>query len=212
MDLTLHALVDHGRVPAERLETFLRDASAGGVSVIQLREKDVAIREALRYGQRARSIARDLGMLFAVDDRLDLALALDADILHLGQEDLPPEVARRIAPGLSLGLSASNLTELDQALAASPAYIGFGPIFTTASKADSARTTGPRRLAEAVRRAGDCPIVAIGGITRGNAQEVWRAGASGIAVIAALVEASDVRRAAGALRERTGREGDPHVP
>lgn len=212
MDLTLHALVDHGRVPAERLEAFLRDAAAGGVSVLQLREKDIAIREALRYGERARSIARDLGMLFAVNDRMDLALALGADILHLGQQDLPPEVARRIAPGLALGLSASNLTELEQALAASPAYIGFGPIFTTASKADSAPTTGPTRLSEAVRRAGDCPIVAIGGITRGNAPEVWRAGARGIAVIAALAEASDVRAAAEALLDRGGREGDPHVP
>ncbi len=207
MDLTLHALIDHRGVPEGRLETFLREAAAGGVTVVQLREKEGPTREALSYGERARRIARAQGLLFAVNDRLDLALALEADILHLGQDDLPVEVARRLAPRMALGVSAADLVELELALAASPDYIGYGPVFPTPSKADAATPVGPLGLAAAVRRAGGCPIVAIGGLTPENASAVWRAGVRGIAVIAALTAASDVRAAAAALSR-----GNSHVP
>ena len=211
MDLTLHALIDRRRVPDGRLETFLREAAAGGVTVVQLREKDSPMREVLRYGEKARRIVREHGLLFAVNDRLDLALALEADILHLGQDDLPLEVARRLAPGMALGASASSLAELARALAASPDYIGYGPVFSTPSKADAAPAVGLRGLAAAVRRARGCPIVAIGGIAPENAGDVWRHGARGIAVIAALTEAKDVRAAAAALRCRSVGE-DRNVP
>jgi thiamine-phosphate pyrophosphorylase len=211
MDLRLHALIDQGRVPEGRLEPFLREAAGGGVTVVQLREKEGSARAMLRYGEAARRIARELGLLFAVDDRLDLALALDADILHLGRDDLPWDVARRLAPGIALGLSAANPAGLQEALRASPAYVGYGPIFATPSKADAAPPVGPAGLGEAVRLAGGCPLVAIGGVTPKNAGEVWRAGASGIAVIAALTAARDVRAAAAALRQAK-REGDAHVP
>lgn len=204
MDLTLHALIDRHRIPSGRLETFLSEAAAGGVTVVQLREKEGTMRDAMRYGQTARRIARELGLLFAVNDRLDLALALEADILHLGQDDMPPEVARRVAPDLALGISARDLAELGEALAASPAYVGYGPVFSTVSKSDAAPPTGLSGLAEAVRRAGDCPVVAIGGITPENARGVWRAGARGIAVIAALTDAEDVQAAARALCDRQG--------
>lgn len=200
MDLSLHAIVDHRRVPAKRVEGFLREAAAGGVTVVQVREKDTPTREALRYAETVRDIARELGMALAVDDRVDLALAVEADIVHLGRDDLPPHIVRRLAPGLAIGLSACNLEELEEVLAYSPAYVGYGPVFPTASKEDAGPPVGLAGLEAAVRRAGNCPVVAIGGISPDNAAAVWRTGVRGIAVISALTEAQDVQAAARALR------------
>lgn len=202
MDLTLHALIDHRRVPGEQVEAFLQEAQAGGVSVVQLREKEGATRTMLSYGERVRTIARKLGLLFAVNDRLDLALALEADILHVGRDDLPIGVVRRLAPGLALGISASSPDEIPPAIAERPDYIGFGPVFSTPSKTDAAPPSGAVGLAQAVRLAAGCPVVAIGGITGQNAQEVWSTGAHGLAVISALTDARDVRQAARMLCRR----------
>ena len=198
MDLSLQALIDRQRVPAAKLESWLRAAARGGVTGIQLREKAGPTRESYTYGQAVVRLTRKLGLWFSVDDRVDLALALRADLVHLGPEDLPPEVARRIAPSLGLGLSARNLEELAWAQSFGPLYVGYGPVWATTSKADAGVPVGLAELAEAVRRS-DCPIIAIGGIGPGNAARTWATGVAGLAVIAALTEVADPDEAARSL-------------
>jgi thiamine-phosphate pyrophosphorylase len=198
MDLSLQALVDRQRVPAAEVERWLRSAARGGVTGVQLREKAGSSRESYAYGERVAGTARELGLWFSVDDRLDLALALQADLVHLGPDDLPPEAARRVAPTLGLGLSARNLDELAWAQSFDPVYVGYGPVWPTPSKADAAPAVGLAELAEAVRRS-SCPIVAIGGIQQSNAASVWAAGVAGLAVISALTEARDPEEVARGL-------------
>ncbi len=190
MDLSLQVLVDHERVPAAKVGRWLALVARAGVTGVQLREKTSSSRESYVYGERVARAARELGLWFSVNDRLDLALALGADLVHLGPDDLPPEAARRIAPSLGLGLSARNLAELAWAQSFEPVYVGYGPVWPTPSKADAAPPVGLVELAEAVRRA-SCPIVAIGGINPGNAASAWATGVAGLAVISALTEARE---------------------
>ncbi|MCL6595774.1 MAG: thiamine phosphate synthase [Firmicutes bacterium] len=201
MDLRLIALLDAGTVPLRALGPWLEAARAGGVTGIQLRDKSRSTREVYAYGRHLAAVARSLGLWLAVDDRPDLAMALGADLVHLGRTDLPPEAARRAAPSLPLGLSASDLAEVAEAQAHAPVYIGFGPVFPTPSKADAAPPAGLPLLAQAVR-ASARPVVAIGGIRPGNADAVWAQGVAGVAVLSALAEAeapSEVHRRARAL-------------
>lgn len=198
MDLTLQALVDPQRVPPAEVDGWLAAAARGGVTGVQLRVKDGSTRDAYAYGQAVAAAARAAGVWFSVNDRLDLALALGADCVHLGADDLPPAAARRLAPGLALGLTARTLDELDWALGYDPTYVGFGPVWATPSKADAATPVGPAALAAAVRRSAR-PIVAIGGVDAATAPAAWAAGAAGLAVISALTEAPDVEAAARAL-------------
>lgn len=190
MDLSLQVLVDHERVPAAKVGRWLALVARAGVTGVQLREKTSSSRESYVYGEHVARAARELGLWFSVNDRLDLALALGADLVHLGPDDLPPEAARRIAPSLGLGLSARNLEELAWAQSFEPVYVGYGPVWPTPSKADAAPPVGLVELAEAVRRA-SCPIVAIGGINPGNAASAWATGVAGLAVISALTEARE---------------------
>jgi thiamine-phosphate pyrophosphorylase len=198
MDLSLQALVDRERVPAGRLERWLGAVAAGGVAGVQLREKGALDRTAYAYGELVARRVRELGLWFSVDDRLDLALALDSDLVHIGPDDLPPEAVRRVAPHLGLGLSARNLDELARAQSCEPLYVGYGPVWPTPSKADASAPVGLEELAEAVRRS-SCPIVAIGGIQADNAPAVWATGVAGLAVISALTEADDPETTARAL-------------
>ena len=199
MDLSLQALVDRERVPAERLERWLGAVAAGGVAGVQLREKGAVRPDAsYAYGELVARRVRELGLWFSVDDRLDLALALDSDLVHIGPDDLPPEAVRRVAPHLGLGLSARNLDELARAQSFAPLYVGYGPVWPTPSKADASAPVGLEELAEAVRRS-SCPIVAIGGIQADNAPAVWATGVAGLAVISALTESDDPETTARAL-------------
>ena len=198
MDLSLQVLVDHERVPAAKVGRWLALVARAGVTGVQLREKTSSSRESYVYGEHVARAARELGLWFSVNDRLDLALALGADLVHLGPDDLPPEAARRIAPSLGLGLSARNLEELAWAQSFEPVYVGYGPVWPTPSKADAAPPVGLVELAEAVRRA-SCPIVAIGGINPGNAASAWATGVAGLAVISALTEAREPAQVARGL-------------
>jgi thiamine-phosphate pyrophosphorylase len=190
VDLSLQVLIDHERVPEAEVERWLSLVARAGVTGVQLREKTSSSRESYAYGHCVSAVARKLGLWFSVNDRLDLALALEADLVHLGPDDLPPEAARRVAPSMGLGLSARNLDELAWAQSFDPLYVGYGPVWPTPSKADAAPPVGLIELAEAVRRA-TCPIVAIGGIQQDNAAAVWAAGVAGLAVISAVTGARE---------------------
>jgi thiamine-phosphate pyrophosphorylase len=170
--------------------------------MIQLRDKTGSLRELLPQACAIRLLCRSHGALFIVNDRLDLALAAEADGAHVGQEDLPAVEARRLlGPNRILGVSTHSV---DQALAAREAgadYIGFGPMFPTGTKQTGYSPRGPAILRE-VRNAVSFPILAIGGITLENVGVVIAAGATAPAVISAVVGAADIAAAAAALRQR----------
>lgn len=177
----------------------VRQALAGGATVIQLREKNWPARDLVELGRELRRLTREAGAGFIVNDRLDVALAVDADGVHLGQEDLPARIARRLlGEGKVLGVSVGTVAEALEAVAAGADYLGVGPIFATGSKADAGEPVGVE-LIKAIRERVTVPLVAIGGINRHNAAGVIAAGADGIAVISAVVSADDVRAAAAEL-------------
>lgn len=173
----------------------------GGATVIQLRDKTASTRTLIEEGMALRTLTRERGALLIVNDRLDVALAVDADGAHVGQDDMPAEIARHLlGAGRVLGVSAGTLEEAEQAARAGADYIGVGPIFPTPSKADAGPATGTRLLAQ-IARSMSIPLVAIGGITKENAAEVIRSGAQGIAVISAVSHAQDMTGATRQLRQ-----------
>jgi thiamine-phosphate pyrophosphorylase len=176
----------------------VRLLTLGGASLIQLREKGMP---ALEFYEQARTAKRSAVQLI-INDRVDIALAAGADGVHLGQDDLPPEAARKLlGPRAIIGYSTHNV---DQAISATKLpidYLAIGPIFSTTTKSDTAPVLGLEGL-RAVRRAiGEFPLVAIGGITVGNARAVIAAGADSVAVISALLSGADIVSATKTLLE-----------
>jgi thiamine-phosphate pyrophosphorylase len=153
------------------------------------------LRELLPQAQEIASLCRERGAYFIVNDRLDLALAVNADGVHLGQDDLPPMAARAaLGPGKILGVSTHSLEQAIRAAEEGADYLGIGPIFPTATKPTGYAAVGCDTIREVQVRT-DLPLVAIGGITVHNVGEVIRAGAAGVAVISAIAGAEDVTRA-----------------
>lgn len=156
-----------------------------------------------------RKLAAQLGVLFIVNDRCDLALAVGADGVHLGQDDVPYTDARKVmGPGNLVGLSTHNVDQVREADRLKPDYIGFGPIFPPGSKPDHAPVVGLEGL-RAVRSLTSLPIFAIGGITLDQAKSVMQAGANGVAVVSAVLNAPDVAKA---VKDFIGRLGSLTQP
>lgn len=185
-----------GRTSLDVLDAVL-DA---GVSLVQLREKNRDTRDLYRLAETFRERTRKAGALLIVNDRLDVALAVDADGVHLGQSDLPVEAARRVAPGVLIGASTHSI---DQALAAQAAgadYVNIGPIFPTQTKATPMEPLGTLAIREVAQRVG-VPFTCMGGIGMDNIQQVLDAGAVHVAVVTAVTAAYDVNAAARELRD-----------
>ena len=193
-------LVTDARLGGGRpLSDLVRAAVEGGVTLVQLREKDGSARSILAQAAALRALLAPRAVPLIVNDRLDLALAAGADGVHLGQGDLPCAVARRLAgPDFLLGVSVSSPAEAAQAESEGADYLGVSPVFDTPTKRDTPSATGLAGL-RAIRAATRLPLVAIGGIHAGNAAEVIRAGADGVAVVSAIMAARDPRAAAHAL-------------
>ena len=170
-------------------------ALRGGARMIQLRDKTLGGRELLTAARAIQALCGSFGATCIVNDRVDVALAAGADGAHVGQTDLPPPEARALLRGRILGVSAHTVEEAVAAEAAGADYIGVGAIYATTSKANARAPLGPEALAR-FRAAVRIPIVAIGGITAENVGPVIRAGADGVAVIAAVVGAPDIAEAA----------------
>ncbi len=201
MDYGVYVITDprlsRGRSHREVIEAALR----GGASVVQYREKNASTRRMIEEARELRDLCRANGVPFIVNDRVDVALAVDADGVHVGQEDMPASLARKlIGREKILGVSAENVEQAHAAVADGADYIGAGAIFSTATKADANKPIEIPGLLEIVR-ASTLPIVGIGGISATNATSVIRAGAMGIAVVSAIVSADDVERATRALRK-----------
>jgi thiamine-phosphate pyrophosphorylase len=169
---------------------------AAGVQLIQLRDKHASSRELYQSAQWLAEYVRAGGGVFIVNDRADVALAVDAGGVHVGQDDLPVESARAlVGPGKIIGHSTHVLEQVREADRSTADYIAFGPIFPTTSKENSDAVVGLDGLREA-RKATRKPLVAIGGITLENARAVIEAGADSMALIRGLVGAQDVRKRA----------------
>jgi thiamine-phosphate pyrophosphorylase len=175
----------------------VRFLSAGGASVIQLREKRLPPVDFYEQAKAAMEVAKQRGVQLIVNDRVDVALAIGAHGVHLGQDDMPPEAARRLlGPDAIIGYSTHNLEQAVAALQQPVDYIAIGPIFKTSTKSDTFPVLGLEglRAVRAVMR--DLPLVAIGGITQANVREVIDAGADSVAVISALLcDPSDISAA-----------------
>ncbi len=196
----LHVLVG-GQLAEERgAEEIARLAIAGGADMIQLREKLGTTRARIATARALAALCRAAGARLIVNDRVDLVLAADAHGVHLGLEDFPLSLARQIlGPDRTIGASAGCPEEAVEAMWAGADYIGAGPVFATASKADAGEPIGIEGLQRIVA-AVEIPVIAVGGVTAERVAEVIAAGAHGIAVIKAVTGAADPQEAARVLR------------
>lgn len=199
LDLRLYVITDRrlsrGRSSLEVVERAIQ----GGATCIQLREKDLSGKELYKLARQLRILTRAKGVTFIVNDRVDVALAASADGVHLGQDDLPAEAARRIMPaGMILGVSVENEEQAVRAYRAGASYLGAGAVFTTSTKADAGEPIGLEVIAR-ICQSTPLPVVGIGGINAANAGRVIEAGAQGVAVVSAVVAAGDIAGAAGEL-------------
>jgi thiamine-phosphate pyrophosphorylase len=178
-------------------------ALEGGIDVVQLRDKAATDRERYETGLRLRELTAEAGVPLLVNDRIDLAAAVDADGVHLGQTDLPVAVAReRLGEDAVVGVSASTVEQAEAAEAAGADYLGVGAVYGTDSKDVSGDRDGigTERIA-AVADAVEIPVIGIGGIDAGNAAPVVEAGATTVAVLSAITAAEDPEAATAAIRE-----------
>ncbi len=200
LDWSLYVVTDAGLSRGRSHLAVIEAAIAGGATIVQYREKMASTRQMIAEAQALRELTRRAGVPLIVNDRLDVALAVDADGVHVGQDDMPAALARRlIGPDKILGVSAANLSEAMQAVQDGADYLGVGPIVATPTKPDAAPPIGMDGLREICRRV-PIPVVAIGGINATNAADAIAAGAHGIAVVSAVVAAEDVAAAAQQLR------------
>jgi thiamine-phosphate pyrophosphorylase len=191
----LYIILDPSVSPARPLVEVLTAAAEAGASLFQYRNKTASMKEAYVEALVLRHAAAKAGVLFIVNDRCDLALAVDADGVHLGQGDLPLDLARKVmGPDKLIGISTHNPDQVRDATAGKPDYLGFGPIFKPGSKQDHDPVVGLEGL-RAMRRLTVLPVFAIGGIQIDQAGEVMRAGANGVAVISAILKAPDISHA-----------------
>jgi thiamine-phosphate pyrophosphorylase len=203
-DLSLYLVTD-SRLAAERgLGETVRAAVAGGVTLVQLRDPDANTRKLMEQARALLQILRPRGIPLIINDRVDVCLAVDADGVHLGQDDMPPEEARALlGPDRILGLSIGTSEEL----AASKDwleqvdYVGTGPVNSTRTKPGAGEAIGVDGF-RALRLELDLPVVAIGGLAAADAAELIEAGADGLAVVSAICASSDPERAARAIAER----------
>ncbi|MGQ9778551.1 MAG: thiamine phosphate synthase [Bacillota bacterium] len=208
----LYIITDRVLAGEQPLVEVVRKALEGGAQIVQLREKTLPTREMVELAAELKRLAMDFDARFIVNDRLDVALAVDADGVHLGQEDMPARIARRLlGPGKILGVSVASVEEAIRAKEEGADYLGAGAVFPTATKGE-AEVIGIEGL-RAICTAVDLPVVAIGGIDREKVAEVIAAGAAGVAVVSAVMAAPDPAAAARELlwavetaRAKAGRE------
>jgi len=199
-DYGLYLVTDRALAAPKTIEETVAAAIGGGVSMVQLREKEISTRDFLLLARRLLTILRPAGVPLIINDRLDVALAAGADGVHLGQSDLPGREARRImGPSAIIGLSVETMKQVQEAEELDLDYLAASPVFATPTKTDAAPPWGLAGLA-ALQSQTNLPIIAIGGIDQANAEAVLLAGADGVAVVSAICAADDPQAAARSLR------------
>ncbi len=209
IDYSLYLVTDRSLSLGRSTLDVIRAAVAGGVSVVQLREKEATARAFYREGLEIRGFLAVRGVPLIINDRLDIALALDADGVHVGQDDVPVAVARRIlGDGKILGASVFTPEEARQAEGEGANYLGLSPIFTTPTKPELTEQIGLEGISR-IRAAVAIPLVGIGGLNESNAFEGIRAGLDGVAVVSAICSRPDPRAAAEAIKTEIRRARRP---
>ncbi len=201
VDWSVYLVTDRRAAGDRSILDVVRQAIQGGVTVVQLREKECSSREMYELGLALLDVTRQAGIPLIVNDRLDIALAIGAEGVHLGQSDLPAKVAREwMGPDRIVGISATNVQEALDAQRDGADYLGVGDVFGTPSKPDACPPIGLTGLEE-IAKIATVPVVAIGGVTVQNTTPAVRHGADGVAVISAIFGAPDPAVAASSLRE-----------
>jgi thiamine-phosphate pyrophosphorylase len=207
VDYSLYLVTDRGLSRGRSNLEIITAAVNGGATVVQLREKHASTREFLNEALAVKQFCDDHKVTFIINDRIDIALAVDADGVHVGQDDMPIEYARRIlGENKIIGVSAFDQKEAVEAEKTGADYVGVSPIFTTPTKPELDKGVGLKGLAR-IRQAVKIPLVAIGGLGPSNAYDVTMAGADGIAVVSAIVSADDPKAAAHAIKLEVNRAG-----
>jgi thiamine-phosphate pyrophosphorylase len=201
VDWTLYVVTDSRLVDGRSLTGVIEAAIRGGAGVIQYREKSANTLRMVAMARELCQVCRRLGAVFLVNDRLDVALAVDADGVHVGQKDMPVALARSLlGPEKLLGVSVQDARALNEAESQGADYLSLSPVFATPTKPDHEEPLGLETV-KALAGSSRLPVVAIGGINRANVAEVMRAGAHGVCVISAVLGAPDPERAARELYE-----------
>ena len=187
----LYVILDPEQTKGRPTEGVLHDLLAGGAAILQLRVKTMTPRDFLQLAKRSRAETRLHGCKLIINDRVDIALACDADGVHLGQDDLPLAAGRKLLGHKIVGISTHDLAQAQEAERNGADYIGFGPMFGTTTKNTGFTARGLEMLRQ-IRAAVNLPMVAIGGITEQNVQQVWQTGADSAAIISDILGANDI--------------------
>ena len=199
--LKLYLVTDRNLSLGHSLEDVVSEAVAGGVTIVQLREKDTSTGEFVELAFRLKDILRPYNVPLIINDRVDVALAVDAEGLHIGQSDMPYEIARKLlGPDKIIGLSVENMDDLLEANKLDLDYVGISPVYGTPTKTDTAEPFGLEGLRRAVELSVH-PTVAIGGMNASTIADVMAAGTDGVAVVSAICSAESPRLVAKDLSE-----------
>lgn len=201
--LKLYLVTDRNLSMDRSLEKIVSEAVSGGVTIVQLREKATSTGEFVELARKLMEVLKPSGVPLIINDRVDVALAVDADGVHIGQSDMKYEDVRRLlGPDKIIGLSVENLEDIEMANTLDVDYIGISPVYSTPTKTDTAHPFGIEGLKKAIMLSSH-PTVAIGGINKETAAEVLRTGCDGIAVVSAISSADNPAQAASELRKLT---------
>jgi len=195
MDFTLYLVTDRRWLGERTLWDSVEEAIRGGATLVQLREKEISSKEYLELAQRVKEVTDRHDIPLIINDRIDIALAIDADGVHLGPDDLPVPLARKLlGGGKIIGSSAASVDEALLFQAQGADYLGVGAVFPTATKLGTEKV-GLEDL-RGIKSAVHIPVVAIGGINAENAKPVMETGVDGVAVVSAIMNQTDIREAA----------------
>jgi thiamine-phosphate pyrophosphorylase len=195
IDYSLYLVTDRELMSSKTIEESVSEAINGGCTIVQLREKSTSSRDFFETAKRVHEITKKSGVPLIINDRVDIALAINAEGVHIGQSDLPYEIVRKIVGEIMIiGVSASNLYEAKAAVNSGADYLGVGAMFATGTKTD-AKIISLDEL-RAIRAAVSLPIVVIGGINQATVPLFKGIGINGIAVVSAIVSENDVAAAA----------------
>jgi len=200
IDYSVYLVTDRRKKTDEEFLNIIEEAIKGGTTVVQLREKTASTKEFYELALKVKEITSRYGVPLLINDRIDIALAVDSEGVHIGQDDMPADIAREIiGDDKILGVSASTVEEAKKAEIDSADYIGSGAVFPTATK-DDADSVSKEELKEIVDSI-DIPVVAIGGITVENAHTLKGSGIAGFSVVSAIMSAEDPKEASEKLKE-----------
>ena len=201
-ECTLYLITDRILSRGRSTVDVVRAALAGGVDVVQLRDKEAEAAAIVDEGLRVHELTARYQAPLIINDRVDVALAIEAEGAHVGQTDLPAGMARKLLPAPALlGVSTSSADMARRAQQQQADYIGFGPVYPTTTKETAASPRGIERMHDTLEKI-NIPLVALGGISDRNISEVVAAGADHVAVCSAIVSAENIERAAAALKEK----------